>query len=69
MTLQEFQADVRAGIPKVLPEPQPYDPDINHAPKPRTYSLPRKRNWPCATLCATSPARCTQRCSPSLPMS
>ena len=33
MTLQEFQADVRAGIPKVLPEPQPYDPDINHAPK------------------------------------
>ena len=33
MTLHEFQADVRAGIPKVLPEPQPYDPDINHAPK------------------------------------
>ena len=33
MTLQEFQADVRAGTPKVLPEPQPYDPDINHAPK------------------------------------
>ncbi len=33
MTLQEFQADVRAGIPKVLPEPQPYDPAINHAPK------------------------------------
>ena len=33
MTLQDFQADVRAGIPKVLPEPQPYDPDINHAPK------------------------------------
>ena len=33
MTLQEFQADVRAGIPKVLPEPQPYDPDIHHAPK------------------------------------
>lgn len=33
MTLEEFQADIRAGIPKVLPEPQPYDTTINHAPK------------------------------------
>ena len=33
MTLQEFQADIRAGIPRVLPQKQVYDPTINHAPK------------------------------------
>lgn len=33
MTLQEFQADIRAGIPQVLPEAQPYDTTVNHAPK------------------------------------
>ena len=33
MTLQEFQADIRAGIPDTLPAPKPYDPTINHAPK------------------------------------
>ena len=26
-------ADIRAGIPDVLPEPMPYDTEINHAPK------------------------------------
>ncbi len=33
MTREEFQADIRAGIPATLPEPQPYDPTINHAPR------------------------------------
>ena len=33
MTLQEFQADIRAGIPDTLPAPKPYDTTINHAPK------------------------------------
>ena len=33
MTLQEFQADIRAGIPRVLPQKQVYDSTINHAPK------------------------------------
>ena len=33
MTREEFIADIRAGIPDVLPEPMPYDPEINHAPK------------------------------------
>ena len=33
MNLQEFQADIRAGIPDTLPAPKPYDPTINHAPK------------------------------------
>ena len=33
MTLKEFQDDIRAGIPDVLPAPKPYDGQINHAPK------------------------------------
>lgn len=33
MTLEEFQAELRAGIPDPLPAPQPYDPTVNHAPK------------------------------------
>lgn len=33
MTKEEFIADIRAGIPKVLPQPQAYDKSINHAPK------------------------------------
>ena len=33
MTLQEFQADLRGGIPHVLPEPQAYDNSVSHAPK------------------------------------
>ncbi|MBQ5669459.1 MAG: urocanate hydratase [Tidjanibacter sp.] len=33
MTLKEFQDDIRAGIPEVLPAPKPYDQSVNHAPK------------------------------------
>ena len=33
MTLQEFQADIRAGIPEQLPPAKPYDTQINHAPR------------------------------------
>ena len=33
MTLKEFQDDIRAGIPEVLPAPKPYDTTVNHAPK------------------------------------
>ena len=33
MTIEEFQQSIREGIPDVLPEPKPYDPEINHAPK------------------------------------
>lgn len=33
MTLQEFQADLRGGIPHVLPESQAYDNSVSHAPK------------------------------------
>ena len=33
MTVKEFQEQLKAGIPDVLPAPKPYDPTINHAPK------------------------------------
>lgn len=33
MTNEEFKAEIRAGIPDVLPEPREYDKDVNHAPK------------------------------------
>lgn len=32
MTLEEFQAAVRAGIPSAIPAAKPYEPSINHAP-------------------------------------
>gem|GEM_PF-5428348 len=28
-----FSEEIRLGIPDFLPEPMPYDPNINHAPK------------------------------------
>ena len=33
MTLEQFQADIRRGIPTELPDPMPYDTKVNHAPK------------------------------------
>ncbi|MEG1621796.1 MAG: urocanate hydratase [Alistipes sp.] len=33
MNIQEFQKQIRAGIPEVLPAPKPYDKNINHAPR------------------------------------
>lgn len=33
MTKEQFAAEIRAGIPDVLPEEKPYDKDINHAPR------------------------------------
>lgn len=33
MNLNEFQKEILQGIPETLPPPQPYDPNVNHAPK------------------------------------
>jgi len=33
MDLTEFQRQVSQGIPEILPEPKPYEKEINHAPK------------------------------------
>lgn len=43
MTLAEFQADIRAGIPDILPEPKPYDTGINHAPKRKDILTPAEK--------------------------
>lgn len=33
MTIQEFQEDIKQGIPNVLPPKKPYELNVNHAPK------------------------------------
>ena len=42
MTLQEFQNDIRAGIPDRLPAAKPYDKQINHAPKRKGILTPEE---------------------------
>ncbi len=32
MNLNEFQSAIKQGIPGTLPEPKPYNPEVNHAP-------------------------------------
>ena len=43
MTLNDFQAEIRAGIPDTLPEPKPYDTTINHAPKRKDILTPEQK--------------------------
>ncbi|WP_299338148.1 urocanate hydratase [uncultured Psychroserpens sp.] len=41
-TTLSFQDQIKEGIPKVLPEPKPYDPSINHAPKRKAILSPEE---------------------------
>lgn len=43
MTHEEFMADIRAGIPNTLPDPQPYDHTVNHAPKRKDILTPEEK--------------------------
>ena len=43
MTNEEFIADIRGGIPQELPELQPYDTEINHAPKRKDILTPEQK--------------------------
>ena len=43
MTLQEFQNDIRAGIPDRLPAAKPYDRQINHVPKRKEILTPEEQ--------------------------
>ena len=43
MTYEEFMADIRAGIPNTLPDPQPYDHTVNHAPKRKDILTPEEK--------------------------
>ena len=50
MTKEEFIKDIRTGIADTLPEPQAYDPSINHAPK-RKDILTQEEKKLCTTQC------------------
>lgn len=43
MTLAEFQADIRAGIPEILPELRPHDHSVSHAPKRKDILTPEEK--------------------------
>ena len=43
MTIQEFRKQISEGIPEILPEKKPYDPDINHAPKRKDILSPGEK--------------------------
>ncbi len=41
--MTDFQKDIVAGIPDILPAPKPYDPAINHAPKRKDILTPAEK--------------------------
>ena len=43
MTLKEFQDELRQGIPSELPQPQPYDTTVNHAPTRKDILTPAEK--------------------------
>ncbi|MBR7065138.1 MAG: urocanate hydratase [Prevotella sp.] len=43
MKTLSFQDEIRAGIPDVLPEMPPYDPEVNHAPKRKDILTPEQK--------------------------
>ena len=43
MTKEEFQNELRQGIPNPLPAPQPYDTSVNHAPKRKDILPPAQK--------------------------
>ncbi len=47
-----FAEEIRLGIPEFLPEPMPYDNNINHAPKRKEILTPKNVSWRYATLFA-----------------
>jgi len=41
--MNDFQKEILAGIPDELPQPKPYDPSINHAPKRKDILSPEEK--------------------------
>ena len=41
--IEHFAEDIRRGIPHVLPDPMPYDPEVNHAPKRKDILTPDEK--------------------------
>ena len=43
MTTEQFQQEIRLGIPDTLPEMPQYDTEINHAPKRKDILTPEQK--------------------------
>ncbi len=43
MTQEQFEADIRAGIPEILPEHPTYDTSVSHAPKRKDILTPEEK--------------------------
>ncbi|TAH56955.1 MAG: urocanate hydratase, partial [Methanosarcina mazei] len=43
MTTEEFRKSVAEGIPESLPEPKPYDDNVNHAPRRKDILSPGEK--------------------------
>ena len=43
MSREEFRKDLLAGLPELLPEPQPYDTTVNHAPRRKDLLSPEEK--------------------------
>ena len=43
MTVEEFQRDIRGGIPAELPEAPVYDATVNHAPRRKDILTPEQK--------------------------
>lgn len=69
MTLAEFQADIRAGIPAELPALQPYDTTINHAPKRKDILTPEEKKLALRNALRYFPKELHAQLAPSSPRS
>lgn len=69
MTLQEFQDDLRTGIPAQLPPDPIYDPEVNHAPRRKDILTKKRKSSHCATHCGISPPSSTAASPPNSPTS
>lgn len=67
MTLKEFQDDIRAGIPDVLPAPKPYDAAINHAPKRKDILTPEEKKLAIKNALRSSRPNTTRNWPPNSP--
>lgn len=43
--MNDFQREILAGIPDVLPEVKEYDKSVNHAPKRKDILSKKRNNW------------------------
>ncbi len=53
----EFQEALKTGIPDALPEPQPYDPEVNHAPPRKAVLSPAEKKLALANALRYFPAK------------